>query len=285
MKKWLALIFFIFLAYCISYLASNSTGKKQDVTLPKNIERIVSLNAAATQILVDLGLEDRIVGVSNTFSNPEAVRGKPKVGRGFGNINIEAILGLKPDIVFAYDSDVKILEERGINAFVVKTCNLNEVVSLVIEIGRAVDKEPRARAIAGQMQKRIDEVQEKLKEVQSRPIVYFEAGSIGRTRAPGSLTHDLITMAGGINLAKDEPVPFPLISNEYIIAKDPDIIILEEYGVSVEEVKKRDGWQDMKAVKNNKVFISPVVYTNYTPKCIEGLEQYARWLHPEAFKQ
>lgn len=285
MKKWLALISLIFLAYCVSYLASNSTEKKRNVTLPGNIERIVSLNAAATQILVDLGLEDKIVGVNNTFSNPAQVREKPKVGRGFGNINIEAILGLKPDIVFAYDSDAKILKERGINVFVVNTCNLSEVVNLVIEIGRAVNKEPQARAIAGQMQKRIDKIQEKLKGVQSRPIVYFEAGSIGRTRAPGSLTHDLITMAGGINLAKDEPVPFPLISNEYIIEKDPDIIILEEYGASVEEVKKRDGWQNIKAVKDNKIFISLAVYTNYTPKCIEGLEQYARWLHPEAFEQ
>lgn len=285
MKKWIALIFFIFLAYCVSYFASNSTEKKQDVTVPKNIERIVSLNAAATQILVDLGLEDRIVGVNNTFSNPAAVKEKPKVGRGFGNINIEAILGLKPDIVFAYDSDAKILEKKNINVFVVKTCNLNEVVSLVIEIGRAVNKQVQARSIAGKMQKRIDQIQEKLKGVKLRPLVYFESGSIGRTRAPGSLTHDLITMAQGINLAKEEPVPFPLISNEYIIEKDPDIIISEEYGVSKKEVEKRDGWQNLKAVKNNKIFISPAVYTNYTPKCIEGLEQYARWLHPEAFKQ
>jgi len=285
MRKWLALVCFIFLAFCVSYFASNSTVKKRNVILPGNIERIVSLNVAATQILVDLGLEDRIVGVNNTFSNPAQVKDMPKVGRGFGNINIEAILGLAPDIVFAYDSDVKILKERGINVFVVKTCNLNDVVNLVIEIGRTVNREPQARAIAGQMQKRIDDVRKKLEGVKYQPVVYFEAGAIGRTRAPGSLTHDLITMAGGSNLAKDEPVPFPLISNEYIIEKDPDVIILEEYGVSVEEVKKRDGWQNIKAVKDDKIFISRAVYTNYTPKCIEGLEQYARWLHPEAFEQ
>lgn len=285
MKKWLGLISLIFLAFCVSYLASNSTEKRRDVTLTGNIERIVSLNAAATQILVDLGLEDKIVGVNNTFSNPAQVREKPKVGRGFGNINIEAILGLAPDIVFAYNSDIRILRERGINVFVVNTCNLNDVVELVIDIGRVVNREPEARAIARQMQKRIDEIRKKLERVKYQPVVYFEAGSIGRTRAPGSLTHDLITMAKGINLAKDEPAPFPLISNEYIIEKDPDIIILEEYGASVEEVKKRDGWQNIKAVKDNKIFISLAIYTNYTPKCIEGLEQCARWFHPEVFEK
>jgi len=285
MKKWLLLILFIFLAYFVSYFASSLTGNKQDFTAPKSIERIVSLNTAATHILVDLGLEDKIVGVNNTFSNPSAVKEKLKVGRGFGNVNVEAILALRPNIVFAYKQDAQVLKEKGINVFIVGTCNLNEVVSLVLEIGKVVDKEPQARQIAASMQKQIKEIQEKLKGVKSQPLVYFETGSIGRTRAPGSLTHDLITMAGGINLAKDEPVPFPLLSNEYIIEMNPDIIILEEYGVSSQELKKRDGWQDINAVRNDKIFISPAIYTNYTPKCIGGLEQYARWFHPEAFEQ
>jgi len=294
-KKWLALILFIFLAYLVSYFASISTKNKQDATVPKSIERIVSLNAAATHLLVDLGLEDKIIGVSDTFSNPSAVKEKPKVGRGFGNINVEAVLSLRPDIVFAYNSDAEILKKQNINVFIVETCNLNEVISLVLEIGKVTNRKSQARQIAGRMQKQIEEIQEKLKEVKFQPLVYFEAGSIGRTRAPGSLTHDLITMAGGINLAKDESVPFPLLSNEYIIEMNPDIIILEEYGVSEQALKKRDGWQDINAVKNNKIFISPVIYTNYTPKCVEGLEQYARWfhpaparrggVHPEAFEQ
>jgi iron complex transport system substrate-binding protein len=283
MKKWTALIFLIFLAFLVSYLASSSIKREAKNITSEKIERIVSLNVAATEILIELGLEDKIVGVNFTKSNPEIVREKPKIGRGFGNINIEAVLDLRPDIVFAYETDAKVLKEKGINTFGVKTCNLSEVVSLVVEIGRAVNKEMQAYAIAGQMQKRIDEIQEKLKTVKSRPLVYFEAGSIGRSRAAGSLTHDLISLAGGENLAKGEPVSFPLLSSEHIIAKNPDVIIVEEYGTSIEEVKKRDGWQDIKAIKNNKVFKSPVYYTNYTPRCIEGLEQFARWFHPEVF--
>ena len=285
MKKWLGLIFFIFLAYFISYFVSNSIKKEAKSAAPKKIERIISLNVAATQILLDLGLEDKIVGVNFTKSNPEAVKEKPKVGKGFGNVNVEVVLALAPDIIFAYRGDAQVLKEKGIPVFVVDTCDLEEVISLVRRIGKLVDKESEANKIAGRMEDRINEVKRKLKSVKFRPLVYFEAGSIGHTRGPGSLTHDLITLAGGQNLAKDEPVAFPLLTQEYIIAKNPDIIIVEEYGASIEEVKQRDGWQDIKAIKNNKIFKSPVYYTNYTPKCIEGLEQFAEWFHPALFKK
>jgi len=283
MKKWLSLILFIFLAYLVSYFLLNSIKRETKRPASKRIERIVSLNVAATQILLDLGLEDKIVGVSFTKSNPAVVREKPKVGRGFGNVNVEAVLALCPDIVFAYKGDASVLEEKGIPVFCVDTCNLEEVISLVRKIGKVVGKEPEAARIVHKMEDKIRKIQEKLKGVKTRPLVYFEAGSIGHTRGPGSLTHDLITLAGGKNLAKDEPVAFPLLSQEYIIAKNPDIIIVEEYGPSIEEIKKRDGWQDIKAIKNNRIFRSPVYYTNYTPRCIEGLEQFAKWFHPQLF--
>ena len=280
---WLGLALFIFLAYLVSYLVSISIRQKPEELIPKNIERIVSLNVAATEILIDLGLEDKIVGVSFSKSNPQAIKEKPKVGRGLGNVNAEVVLALSPDIVFAYKGDAKFLREKGVPVFVVDTCNLQEVIDLVEDIGKMMGKEKEAYKIARRLKERIERIKERLKNIPNRPLVYFEAGAIGRTRASGSLTHDLITMAGGENLAKDEPVSFPLLSSEYIIAKNPDIIIVEEYGASIGEVKNRDGWQDIKAVKNNRIFRSPVYYTNYTPRCIEGLEQFARWFHPELF--
>ena len=283
MKKWRGLIFLIFLAFLASYLVSYSIKRETKNITSEKIERIISLNVAATEILIGLGLEDEIVGVSFTKSNPAVVREKPKVGRGFGNVNVEAVLALCPDIVFAYKGDASVLEEKGIPVFCVDTCNLEAVISLVRRIGKIVDKESEAEKIARRMENRINEVKKKLKNIKNYPLVYFEAGSIGHTRGPGSLTHDLITLAGGKNLARDEPVAFPLLSQEYIIAKNPDIIIVEEYGPSIEEIKKRDGWQDIKAIKNNRIFRSSVYYTNYTPRCIEGLEQFANWFHPQLF--
>jgi len=286
---WLGLALFIFLIIFLTFLfsyfvSSISTRQELGDSIPAKIERIISLNVAATEVLVELGLEDKIVGVSSSKGVPETVKGKPKAGRGFGDVNIEAVLVLRPDIVFVHKQDAQVLKEKGIPVFIVETCNLREVISLVRRIGEKTDKEREAYEIADRMENRINKIQEELGDIKFRPLVYFESGSIGRTRASGTLTHDLITLAGGENLAKDEPVSFPLLSNEYIITRNPDIIIIEDYGVSIEGIKKRDGWQDIKAIKNDKVFTAPVYYTNYTPRCIEGLEQFAWWFHSEIFE-
>jgi len=283
-KKWLWLAVFIFLAYSFSFLASHSMRQTKNIA-SKNVERIVSLNLAATEILIKLGLNDQIVGVTLSKNNPEIVKEKPKVGKSFGDLNLEAILALEPDIAFAGKSDSQILKEKGIPVFVVDTYTLEEVVTLTREVGKTVNREAEACKIADRMEERINLILERLKDIKVRPLVYFESGPIGHTRASGSLTHDLITLAGGENLAKDELSSFPLLSNEYIINRNPDIIIVEDYGVPVEAIKGRDVWQDIKAIKNNKVFKSPVYYTNYTSRSIDGLEQFARWFHPELFKE
>jgi len=132
------------------------------------------------------------------------------------------------------------------------------------------------------MKARIKKVEDKIrKSSRFRPLVYFEAHTLGKSRGPGCLTHDLITRAGGINIAGDSPVAFPLLSQEYIITKNPDVIIVEEYGAAPEEIKRRDGWHNIKAVKAGKIFVSMGYYTGYTPRCLDGLEKYAEWFYEE----
>ncbi len=290
MNKWLGIILLIILATFSSYALGLRREIKDEKT-PQKIERIISLYSAATQILYDLGMAEKIVGVNRSSSNPPGAEKKVQLGRGFGHINIEMVMALEPDIVFAWRPDGKVLKEKGIPVFVrdSDTCNIKRVIGLIRDIGKVVGKEVRAEEIAHYIQERLEKIKKKTAYIQSKPLVYFESGSLGHTRGPGSLTYDLITLAGGENLAKDEKVPFPLLSNEYIITQNPDIIIVEEYGASterrIEKIKGRDGWQEIKAIKNNRIFRSPVYYTDYAPRCIEGLEQFARWFHPELFEE
>lgn len=286
--KWLGIILLIGTAFFSSYiLGLRSEILKKERCIPKKIERIVSANNVFTQILYDLGLEDKIVGVSISSINPPGAEKKIQIGRSFGHLNIETVISLEPDIVFCWKGDAPVLKEKGLCVFFREdgAYSVKKIIELVKDVGKVVGREKQAERIAKEMERRVRKVVNKTKDIKKRPLVYFEAGSIGSTRGPGSLTHDLITLAGGENLAKNEPVAFPLISQEYIIAKDPDIIIVEEYGTTTEEIRKRDGWQSIKAVRNNKIYRSPVYFTNYTPRCIEGLEQFARWFHPDVFKE
>lgn len=246
-------------------------------------EKIVSLCLPVTEIICQLGMEDKIVGICSGDC-PEKVKDKPKVGKAFGTINVESVIALKPDLVFCW-GDGTVIKEKGLNVYSVSTRNLDGVIMLVEDVADLLGDKQLAEAISVSMKEKIGRIKGKMLMVKEKPLVYFEAGSVGKTRGPGSLTNELVEKAGGVNLAGKEKVPFPLLSNEFIIASNPDIILVEDFGESNEDIRDRSGWQDIKAVKNNKIFRCPTYYTNYAPRCLEGLEQFARWFHPDLFEK
>jgi len=279
-------VFAVILAFALTpFLCKKRKYEKEE---KKHIyERIVSLSCT-TEILCALGAEDKIVAISEIDKESpyyEILKDKPRCGGGIRNVNVENVLGFRPDLVFCWRGQADILRERGLNVYATGTYDLEGVMGLIMDVGMLVGKEKEARKIVSLMKEEIKRISEKLKKVKNRPLVYFEAHPLGKTRGKGSLTHDLITRAAGINIAEDKVVPFPLLSQEYIIKKNPDVIIVEEYGDKPEEIKKRDGWQNIKAVVNNRVYRSYVYFTSYTHRCIEGLKQFARWFHPELFKE
>jgi len=276
-------LFFLWLLVILSVFIFNldldaGENPKADV---RNPQRIVSLCLPVTEIICQMGLEDRIVGICEGDC-PEKVIDKPKVGKAFGILNIESVIALKPDLVFCW-GDGKILKEKGLTVYSIHAKDLDGVIMLVGDVAELLGEKQRAVAMAASMREKISMTNERMLPVKEKPLVYFEAGSIGRTRGPGSLTHELIGKAGGINLAGKEKASFPLLSNEFIIASNPDIILVEDFGESNEKIKSRSGWQNLKAVKNNRIFRCPSYYTNYAPRCLEGLEQFARWFQPDLF--
>lgn len=257
-----------------------SAGENQKKGIHKP-ERILSLCLPVTEIICQLGMQDRIVGICEGDC-PGQVKDKPKVGKAFGTLNVESVIALKPDLVFCW-GDGRALKEKGLNVYSVNTRDLDGVIKLVEDVAELLGEEQRTETTSTSMREKIVKIKEKVAPVKDKPLVYFEAGSIGKTRGPGSLTHELIEKAGGRNLAGNEKVSFPLLSTEFIIASNPDIILVEDFGESNEKIMARSGWKELKAVKNNRVYRTPIYYTNYAPRCLEGLEQFARWFHPELF--
>ena len=272
---WLSVILPVFMFYLELDAGENL---KADV---RNPQRIVSLCLPVTEIICQMGLDDSIVGICGGDC-PEKVSGRLKVGKAFGILNVEAVIALKPDLVFCW-GDGKILKEKGLTVYSIHAKDLDGVIKLVKDVADILGEKQKSVVMVAAMSEKINLINEKMLPVKGKPLVYFEAGSIGRTRGPGSLTHELIGKAGGINIAGKEKVSFPLLSNEFIIASNPDIILVEDFGESNERIKVRSGWQDLKAVKNNRIFRCPSYYTNYAPRCLEGLEQFAHWFHPELF--
>lgn len=250
--------------------------------------RIVCIGPYSAEILCDLGEAGRIAavaGIPKDGAYDKYLKNKPVLGSQYGgNINLEMLLSVNPDLVFCVGGTAEILTSKGISVYVTKTYDIEGIMGFITDIGKIVRKEKEAKNIVDKMKARIQKVEMKVKNAPKRPLIYFEQNSLGKTRAKGSLTHELITRAGGINIAGNESVPFPVLSQEFIIQKNPDIIIVEDWGTKPFDINDRQAWKNIKAVKAGRIFHSKSYYTGYTSRCIDGLEEYAKYFYPELFK-
>jgi iron complex transport system substrate-binding protein len=160
------------------------------------------------------------------------------------------------------------------------------IFEMIEEIGRLCGKKREAKTLLIKMKKSIDEIRNRVKGLK-RSRVYVEVGYNPLfTAGKGSHINDLIEIAGGENIAKEIDKPYPRISQEFIIQKDPEVIILPYMGrnYTKESMKKRSGWENISAVKNNRVYddIGTQIITIPSPNLIlKGLPELAKRIHPE----
>lgn len=263
------------------------------VEIAKTPQHIISLAPSNTEILFALGLGDKIVGVTDFCDYPEEAKTIEKVGSYF-EPNIEKIFSLSPDLVLAITGLPEViakLEELGIPALILDPSDLEAVLADIQLVGKATGAEKEAEALVSKMKERITAVTEKAAEVKERPRVFCEIDATDPskpwTTGPGSFMDAMIQLSGGTNVAADAESPWPQLSAEEIIAKDPDIIILADskYGVTPESVRERPGWEVITAVKEGAIFdIDDDLISRPGPRIVDGLEAVARIIHPELFE-
>lgn len=270
------------------------------------VDRIVSLSAACTEIIYAIGAGDKLVGVdqasidyalagNETFLGgpgklgdyPREVPHKPNVGKSSAP-NLEMIIGLAPDLVFSwwFNTEVnKNIGDKGIAVVSINPQSIADVLNLIKTIGALVGKSAEAEAVVLEMQGRIEKVTNKVTTLSEgqKPLVYYELGTPLKTVGPGTFTNELISMAGGVNIAANETVRYPLLSNEYILETNPNVIVVVSYGASVEDIKNRESWQNIDAVRNNRVYKIESGWVTASPRLVLGLEQFAKWFSPELF--
>jgi len=253
-------------------------------------QKIVSFAPAFTETLIDLGLRQRIVGVTTSSDYLKETKDIQKVGF-YVQPSLEKIVSLKPDLVLVADyvgqeSICKTLERLGIKVVVFRHRGVKGIFEMVEEIGRLCDKEKEAKILLKEMRKSIDEIRNRVKNLK-RPRVYIEVGYNPLfTAGRGSHINDLIEIAGGENIAKEIDKPYPRISQEFVIQKDPEVIILPYMGrgYTKENLKKRSGWENISAVKSNRIYddIGTQAITIASPNLIlKGLPELTRRIHPE----
>ncbi|MEM2896093.1 MAG: cobalamin-binding protein [Candidatus Bathyarchaeia archaeon] len=270
----------------------------RNVTISSEPEKIVSLAPSNTEILFALGLGNNVVGVTSYCDYPPEVIEKVNnqeiaIIGGYIDPDVEKIIALDPDLVVAdgenvQGSVVETLEGYGFTVIGLDPKNVSQIIQDIILVGEATGKKLEAENLADELNQRIDEVVNKVEGIEHKPRVYYELwydplASIG----PGTWIHELIGIAGGENIFSDAPTPYPLISPEAVIQRDPEIIVIPlgyMGGAAKSEIKARPGWNSIEAVKNDRIHeIDESLVYRPGPRIVDGLEELAKIIHPELF--
>lgn len=250
--------------------------------LPKS--RIISLTPASTEILFALGLDDSIIGVSSYCNWPAGAIEKEKVGS-FSNPNIEKIIALSPDLVILTGMEQEylknILTRLKIEYFSVDPSNLDELLISIREIGNITHRKSEAKALVDEINSVINKIKDAVSglPVSERRKVYLEIWHDPIMSVGGdSFVDDMIKTAGGINITHELKRSFSKIDPEYVIYRNPDVIILAYMKPGQWIKNSRIGWGRVDAVLNNRVFsdIDPDIILRPGPRVKEGLVELYR---------
>ncbi|WP_054956539.1 ABC transporter substrate-binding protein [Paenibacillus dakarensis] len=271
----------------------DATG--EEFTFKEAPKKIISISPAETEILFAIGLNEEIAGVSDFDDYPEAASAKPKMGDLFSP-NQEAIIAAQADLVVTGISTsaeaAQHLRDLGIPVFKTDPKKVDDVIANIELFGKITDHQEQAKKVVDKMKQDRDEVTEAVKSLASeqKKKVYIEF-SEGWTVGSGEFIDELITLAGGINVAADT-VGWNEISEEKIIKDNPDVILFSKNVVDEKTkqtldqmIKARSGWDQITAVKNNAIYgLDDNLVSRPGPRVIEGLKIIANAIYPELVK-
>ncbi len=252
--------------------------------------RYISLAPSTTEILFALGLNERIVGVSTYCNYPLETKTKTRVGD-FSHPNIEKIIFLKPDYIFCTGLEqapvVERLRQLKFNVYVADPSSIKELFATIKEIGKITDKEKTSEELIRNMRADIEAVSLKVRGItpEKKVKVFIEIWHEPlMTAGKNSFVDELITLAGGINVAHGIQRPYSTFSSEKVVKLNPGCIIMAymDKEPPLKLIQGRFGWSEIDAVKNKRVFndINPDTLLRPGPRITEGLKALFKKLYP-----
>ncbi len=269
-------------------------GLGRTVELAAPAQRIVSLAPSNTEILFALGAGSQVIARDDFSDYPEEVKALPSISTNLSDINIEQIVLLKPDLVLATEintpEQVKALEDVHITVFYLPNpTDLEGLYENLDTVAELTGKQEAAEKMVPSLRSRVQMVEDRLKDVETRPVVYVELDGTDPARpwttGPGTFQALIIEMAGGQNAGDEMSSDWGQISQEELIVKNPDFMLVDAvWGTTLEQVIQRPGWQALKAVQNEQVVSMDFnLFSRPTPRLVDAVEMLARLLHPEVF--
>jgi iron complex transport system substrate-binding protein len=255
-------------------------------------QRIISLAPANTEILFALGLSDKIIGVTSYCNYPAEALEKEMVG-GFSTPDIEKIIALDPDVIFAapiHEAEViPQLENLGLTVIALTPETIDETYDAIELVGTVTGVQENASFLIENMKSEISVVTSLVANLskQEKPNVFYIVWHDPLMTAGGdTLQGQLIELAGGNNIFNDL-TSYPTVSLETVLDREPDIIIAgtsmgSGENAPLEWAQNESRLQGTEALKEGKVFSINTDFTGrFGPRIVDALYEMLRLIHPD----
>ncbi|SEB08848.1 iron complex transport system substrate-binding protein [Thalassobacillus cyri] len=255
--------------------------------------RIVSICPSNTELLAYLGKTEWLVGVDDYSDWPEEINHLPRVGPDL-SIDMEKVAALEPDLVLAslsvpgMEKNIEALDKKGLPYIILNPNSLTEIADDLVTVGEAIGLESSAREKREEFVRNIEKYRSRAGQLTERPALYWEwwPKPIFTPGKANWLT-EISELAGAYNIFQTEAEANIQTDWGDVLQRNPEHICMVWVGVKEEKmnpalVKKRPGWEEMTAVKQNQIHVlEESLYCRPSPRLLEGLKKLSDLLHPE----
>ncbi|MBE8713765.1 hemin ABC transporter substrate-binding protein [Sphingobacterium sp. KB22] len=267
---------------------NQSAKKTEDATLDS--ARIVSINGTITEILADLGLEEKIVGVDVASTYPASIQTKPKIGHN-KNISAEGVLALNPTLIIGTKADLKPetleqFKQAGIQVLLFEQAySVEGTKNLIKSVSDSVGLPSKGDSILVSLNSQLEKVASYASQTPKPKVLFIYARGTGTMMVGGTGTQvdAMISLAGGENVAKDIQDYKPLTA-EALVAYNPDVLLLFDSGLSslgnAEGLLEVQGVKETNAGKNKKIVqMDGQFLTGFSPRLAQAIEELHKKIH------
>ncbi|WP_426135652.1 cobalamin-binding protein [Pseudomonas sp. PWP3-1b2] len=204
------------------------------------VERVVSLAPSLSEIVVELGAADVLVGVLDGGERPAALASVPSVGH-YGQLDIERLLSLKPDLILLWPGSVgpaqrEQLQRLNIPVYVAEPHTLEQLTTQVQAIAGQLGRADAGQELAAQLRQRLAELRQRYRRDEPLRVFYQVWNQPLYTVGGGQIISDALTVCGARNVFDDLKLPAPQVNIESVLQRNPEVILVGDQA-------RKDDWK------------------------------------------
>ena len=251
--------------------------------------RVVSLAPSITEIVYALGEGGRLVGVCAQCDHPPEVARIPRVG-GYLTPSVEVVLATRPDLVIAVPSPgnreaVRALERVGVRMLVVHDRTLADLWTSIAQVADALGVPGAGERLVGDVAGRLDAVRTRVAGLAPRRVLVVVGHNPLIAVGGDNLQDELVTLAGGVNVAADAGATWPTLSLELVVARAPEVIVDAAMGSEATGEALFQALPNVPAVRAGRVVrLAGDTLLRAGPRVPDAAAALAAAIHPEAFQ-